>query len=108
MPREDRRIIFDVSEIYQAIYKLSVKSEDIKKPIAGSIIRIEENEDNGLEIKFHIVNPQTNEKRTMIYTRDFVAAALMMFCRGAGIPLPRKSSKTIIIEEHQIILRAYV
>jgi hypothetical protein len=31
MPKEDRRLIFDYSETYQALYKLSTKSEDVKK-----------------------------------------------------------------------------
>ena len=108
MPREDRRVIFDMSETYQALYKLSSQKENAVKLIAGVITMVEESEDDPNKINFFLKNPQTGDKRVVIYTRDFLAAALMMYCRGAGIPLPRKAAKSVILEKDTIILRAVV
>ena len=108
MPREDRRVIFDMSETYQALYKLSTKQDGEGKLIAGAIVKIQESADDPNKIEFFIENPQINEKKTIKYTRDFVAAALMMYCRGVGIPLARKASKSIIIEKDRVTLRSMV
>jgi hypothetical protein len=59
-------------------------------------------------VNVYLENPQDGDKHMASYTRDFTAAALMMFCRGSGIPLPRKASKTIVIEDEMMVLRVMV
>lgn len=108
MPKEDRRLIFDYSETYQALYKLTVKSDDMKRLKPGIIRKIEQDGLDANMVNFYIENPQEGEKHIATYSRDFIAAALMMFCRGNGIPLPRKASKTIMIDEGRMILRVMV
>ena len=108
MPREDRRVIFDFSETYQAIYKLALKSEDAPKLKPGAIRKIEEDGLDANKINVHIENPQTGEKYMVTYSRDFIAAALMMFCRGAGIPLPRRAGKTVMMDHDRVTLRVMV
>lgn len=108
MPNEDRRLIFNYSETYQALYKLSTKSDDVKKLKPGIIRKVEV---DGLDkniINVYLENPQEGDKYMASFTRDFTAAALMMYCRGSGIPLPRKASKTILIEDQKMILRVMV
>ena len=108
MPREDRRVIFDRNESYQAIYTLAQKQDNMQRPMPGAITKIEEDAEDPNKINFYITNPQTDENKVAVYTRDFVAASLMMFCRGAGIPLPRKASKSVIVKNNELILRALV
>ena len=108
MPREDRRIIFDKSETYQALYRLSLKKDDEPRLIAGAIVKVEPNKDDEDKFDFHLVNPQDNVEKVVTYSKDFVAAALMMFCRGLGIPLPRRSEKSVLIREGQMVLRIVV
>lgn len=108
MPREDRRIIFDMSETYQALYRLSRKQEDAPKLIIGAIVKIEEDALDNNKFNVFISNPQDGTKKMVTYSRDFVAAALMMFCRGEGIPLPRRAQKTVLIKDGDLILRATV
>lgn len=108
MPKEDRRVIFDMSETYQAIYKLSVKSEDTPRPKPGTIKKIEEDGLDANKVNVYIENSQTGEKHMVTYSRDFLAAALMMFCRGAGIPLPRRASKSVMLDMDRVILRVLV
>jgi hypothetical protein len=108
MPREDRRIIFDMSETYQALYRLSLKKEDENTIKPGAIVNVEINKNNEDKFDFHLKNPQDEIDEIMTFSKDFVAAALMMFCRGAGIPLPKRAQKSVMIREGQMILRVVV
>ena len=108
MPREDRRIIFDMSETYNALYKLSIKQGDAPKMIAGAIVKVEEDGLDKNKVNFFIENPQDGDKKMITYSRDFIAAALMMFCRGAGIPLMRRANKTVVIKDGEVILRVMI
>ena len=108
MPREDRRIIFDMSETYQALYRLSSNQSEVPRLIAGAIMKIEVDALDSNKFNFFIENPQDGSKKMVTYSRDFVAAALMVYCRGVGIPLPRKANKTVLIKDSELILRATV
>lgn len=108
MPREDRRVIFDFGETYNALYKLSLKKEDVPRLDPGAIKKIEEDGLDANKINIFLENPQTGERAMVTYSRDFIAAALMMFCRGAGIPLPRKATKTVMLDGDRVILRVLV
>ncbi len=105
MPREDRRVIFDMGETYNALYKLSLKQDGAPTMIPGAIQKIEEDGLDANKINIYLVNPQEGDKAMVTYSRDFIAAALMMYCRGVGIPLPRKASKTVMLDGDRTILR---
>jgi hypothetical protein len=108
MPREDRRIIFDMNETYQALYKLTLKQEDSGRLIPGVIEKIDIDPTDENKINFTIKNPREGHEKTATFSRDFVAAALMMFCRGCGIPLPRRAKKSVMFEKGQVMLRVMV
>jgi len=108
MPSEDRRIIFDMSETYQALYKLSLKTDGSPKMIAGLITKVEEDGLDANKLNFFLENPQEGDKKMVSFSRDFVAASLMMFCRGAGIPMMRRAKKTVMIKEGAVILRVTI
>ena len=105
MPREDRRVIFDFSETYNAIYKLTVQKPDAPKLKPGVIKKIEEDGLDANKVNVYIENSQTAEKHVVTFSRDFIAASLMMFCRGSGIPLPRNAGKTVIFDHDRVTLR---
>lgn len=104
MPREDRRIFFDFEETYKAVYQLCAQ-KGLPKPPAGSIVRIEPNLEEPLELDFFIENHKTNAIETVQYTRDFVVASLMILCRSIGIPLPKGANKTLELSREQVVLR---
>lgn len=108
MPIEDRRIIFDILETYQALYTLTQKQDEAPRLLSGIIDKIEEQGDDHNKINIYIVNPQNGKSGVVAYSRDFVAAALMMFCRGAGIPLPKKAKKSVLIRDGKLVLRVTV
>lgn len=108
MPSEDRRIIFDYEEVYKAIYALCAQKQ-LKKPPAGALSNVYE-EDNGVSIILYLINPQDkdNPNVEVEYQRDFLAAALMLFCKGLGIPLPKSAKKSVLIREGTVMLRVQI
>lgn len=109
MPVEDRRIIFDNTEVYKALYALCTQKQ-MKTPPPGVVSHIKESEaGNGLII-LQITNPQdpNHPETTVEYTQDFFAAALMLFCRGLGIPLPKSAKKSVVITDGTVMLRAKI
>lgn len=106
MPREDRRISFDNQEVYKAIYALTTQKQ-MKKPIPGGIVKISESAGDG-PIIVDFENPLEKTSAREEYTRDFIAAALMLFCRGCGIPLPKSAKKSVMIVEGVLILRVQI
>ena len=107
MPREDRRIIFSFDEVYKSIYTLSVAKQLPKLP-PGAITKVEEIGDDKNSIAVTLKNHVDESEGVKEFSRDFFAAALMVFCRGEGIPLPRSAQKSVMIHKGQVILRATI
>lgn len=109
MPREDRRIIFSFDEAYKAIYSLSMQ-KNLKKPPSGEVIKIDKDENDDSIIYMHLDNKQEqwDAPKKIEYSRDFIAAALMLYCRGCGIPLPKSAKKSVVLGSTNIILRVEI
>jgi hypothetical protein len=107
MPREDRRISFDNEEVYKAVFALCTQKQ-LKKPIPGRIVKVTETAGEG-PITIDFENPlEKNVNAKEEYTRDFIAAALMLFCRGCGIPLPKSARKSVMLVDGVVILRVQI
>ncbi len=107
MPREDRKIYFTYEEVYKAVYALCLQRE-MKKPVPGIITMIEESKSDDKNVVLHINNPQQNKVQEDHYTRDFMAAALMVFCRSCRIPLPKVARKAVELLDGQVILHVEI
>lgn len=109
MPKEDRRIIFDYDEVYKALYALCVQ-KNMKKPPAGRVQSVTADDDDPATIILNLVNPGENfdPESEVEYARDFLAAALMLACRGQRIPLPKTAQKSVMIKEDSVILRVQI
>ena len=107
MPKEDRRIIFEFDEAYKAIYAMCVQRE-IKKPPAGEIRSIKKHLGDETKVMVHLENTMENSEASVEYTRDFLAAALMLYCRGLGIPLPKNASKSVMLSDERVALRVQI
>jgi hypothetical protein len=104
MPREDRRIFFDYDETFKAIHSLCVQ-KGVPRPPAGIIVRIDPNIENPLEMDVLVESQRTHNLETIKYSRDFIVASLMIFCRGVGIPLPKAANKVLELMPDKVILR---
>jgi len=111
MPKEDRRITFSNDEIYKAVYALAAQKQ-LPKPPPGALKSVEQDEDDQSKVIIHLENPQSrleeDRKTTHEYSRDFLAAALMLFCRGQGIPLPKSARKSVMIRDEGVMLRVQI
>lgn len=107
MPKEDRRIIFTHDEVYNALYALAVQKQ-MRKPPPGAVKTVAEKEGDTSQFVIELENPAEETTETCEYSRDFVAAALMVFCRGAGIPLPKSATKSVMITDGMVILRVQI
>jgi len=107
MPREDRRIFFTFGETYKALYALCMQRE-LKRPPPGviSVILPDENDEN--KLTFKIDNMQDNSAHDVEYSRDFLAAALMLFCRSQGVPIPKRASKSVDLKAENVVLRMVI
>lgn len=107
MPREDRRIIFEYDEVYKALYALAVQ-RDMKALPPGRIMALTPSSEDKAVLDITIENPHESESRTVNFSQDFLAAALMLYCRGARIPIPKSGQKSVRIDDDTVILRILV
>ena len=104
MPREDRLISFDYDEVYRAVYSLCVQ-QDVKKPGQGTVQGVDHPDGDTSRVVLRMYNEVSEESFNEEYSRDFFAAALMLFCRGLGIPLPKPAVKSVLIRDGEVSLR---
>lgn len=104
MTVEDRRIFFDNFEVYSSLCAMCA-NKHMKKPPPGVIKNVYADKKDSQII--HIVLDSTEEhmEKEIEHTRDFLAAALILFCHKSKIPLPKNSKKSVIIDNAQVILR---
>jgi hypothetical protein len=82
--------------------------KNIRKPPHGEINNVHQSEDDPSRIFLDMKCGETGEKRKEEYSRDFLAAALMLYCRGLGIPLPKTASKSVLIRDGEVALRVKI
>lgn len=107
MPHEDRRIIFDYAEMYKAIYALCLQKE-MQRPPPGEIIMVQDSPEDRAMMVVDFENKLEHRKATISYSRDFIAAALMLYCRTSRIPLPKNAQKSVMLLDDAIVLRVQI
>ena len=103
MPHENRQIIFDFSEVYKAIFALCVQKK-LPPPVAGRITAIHVKGDDGQGVIISFANDLEATSATREFSRDFLAAALMLYCRSCRIPIPKKALKSVEIGADAVTL----
>ncbi len=108
MPREDRRITFSYDEVYKAIFALCVQRE-VRKPPAGIIMAVDPIAGDASKVTIRIENPLNDDPPSIMeYGLDYLAAALMLYCRTLRIPLPKTAGKSVELAQDGVILRVQV
>lgn len=104
MPSEDRVIIFNYDEVYTAL-RIHAITQKVKIPSEGSIQTItfpdKNTKDSHVSLK---LKKDDGEIDTLEFTLDFFARALVFFCQGNNIPVPRAGTKEITHKGDTIIL----
>src|ERR1022692_945805 len=103
MPREDRRIVFDYAETYKAIFALCVKNA-MPPLFVGAIaaITFKANDDKIVVVRF--ADELQGTAVTSEYSQDFLAAALVLYCRTCAIPVPKKGRKSVEVGADSVTL----
>lgn len=108
MPREDRRITFSYDEVYKAIFALCVQRE-LRKPPPGIIMAVDAHGSDESKVTIRLENPLTNDPVLFIdFAIDFLAAALMLYCRTCRIPLPKTAGKSVELTPDGVVLRVQI
>ncbi len=107
MPREDRRIIFEFQETYKALYALSMQKE-LRTPPPGLVAAVVAHPTDPTKVLVRIENPHKNMAQDVEFTRDFLAASLMLYCRTCRIPLPKTAQKSVELAPDNVILRVQI
>lgn len=104
MPREEKKIFFNYSETYNAIFSLCNK-KGLDKPPTGTLTSI--THDEGADLyKLLFVDPIDNSQKKAEYKSDFMAAALLLYCMGQGIPVSKRARKSVFLEGEETVLFA--
>ncbi|NBC31341.1 MAG: hypothetical protein GVY13_01565 [Alphaproteobacteria bacterium] len=103
MPFENRTLAFDSLELAEA---LTGHSAVTKKPFpSGIVVSVELEEDPKPVIKLTLQDYQIARKVTVAMEPEQMAAALIHYCKVKKVPLPRRSRKSLHVEDGRVLLK---
>ena len=103
MPREDRRITFTNAELQEALVAHGMRT---KSPFPnGKIVDLSPSQDGGGGLLLRIFDDRAGKNYSLALRPEFAAAALIQFCKGAGIPIPRRATKRLSIVGDNLCLQ---
>lgn len=101
MPSEERSITFNLDEVHKALLVTLAQQGEEELPTGRLVSMNLEGDDKTIGV--HLEDKQ-GEMKEMHFDRLLFAKALVIFCQGCGIPLPRDSKKTLHVLEDRITL----
>ena len=102
MPSELRKIIFERSELYDAVVAYNLLSKN-KLP-AGELQLVEVDHDDEVFAIFHVINLSTGEAIEKRLGASYIAASLLTYCKNKGIPVSRSFRKSLALHEGDVAL----
>jgi len=103
MWREDRRIIFDYHETYQAICALCGQRQ-MPRPWGAAIEAVSVKAGDGKSVVVTFANAGPGKPPMAEYSWDFLAAALILHCRNSAIPIPKRAAKSVELDAQSVTL----
>ena len=101
MPTEERVITFSLDEVQKAILITAIQKDYEDLPMGTMLSMNLEGDESVIGVN---VQDKDGNVKEFSYDRLFFAQALVLFCQGSGIPLPRDSQKVVNIHEDRITL----
>ena len=101
MPTEERVITFSLDEVQKAVLLTAIQQDHDDLPMGKMLSMSLEGDESTIGVRVEDKEGSVNE---FTYDRLFFAQALVLFCQGSGIPLPRNSQKVVNIHEDRITL----
>ena len=91
MPTEFRHIIFSRDELLEAIKGYRKRRRDPLPP--GSILNYSIEEEPNLHVLLRVAPDRSDEPVQLVFEKDELVNALIMFCIDQSIPMPIESAK---------------
>lgn len=105
MPSEVRTLIFDPEELREVVVDYCLRKGRTLPNTRVQSVHVDEDSKDFLTAEFEPEDIKKGTgKRTMSFTREQVAAALIMYCRARRIPLPRFGKKTLSSDNNAVTL----
>ena len=102
MPKEYRKMVFGENELRAAAVDICLRA-NIKMPNAN-LEAIEINADPKAMVVLKFASDDPDNPRTVVLSRDHMAAALIRHCNSHKIPLPRHADKELAPTEDGLAL----
>jgi len=93
MPTETRKIQFERDEIRAALIHYALRTE-MRLP-KETIDKVRVSENGGTVTFVYARQPDMKKPREINFTEQHVAAAVILYCRTHGFPLPREAEKIL-------------
>lgn len=93
MPREVRTITFSQLEVYQAMAEFAARNGRAMPP--GTLDRLAFNPQQEPALVMAVRTPGSPIIQKVAFRQAEVAAALILYCRGNRIPLPKNSRRKL-------------
>lgn len=104
MPQEDRYIQFTPDEVYTAL-RIHGITQNIELPAGGTIVNIDFSKENSPDATVALLlKTNSGAKETLDFSLEFFARALVFFCQGNNIPIPRAGTKQIMHKDGKILM----
>lgn len=103
MPSEDRFIVFNYEEIYTAL-RIRKITENEELPPNGVIKTLDFKQNQTDEDSIEVALDVKGKKQKLEFTREFFALALVFFCQGNNIPIPRAGTKILAQKDDTVVM----
>ncbi|MFK7838689.1 MAG: hypothetical protein AB8B83_00015 [Bdellovibrionales bacterium] len=105
MPSEERFVTFSLSEVSKALSIYFIQKDMPSLP-SGDVVSFALSEDTDDADKVFVkVEDETGSVSDFDFERKFFAEALVFYCQGSGIPLPKSGSKFLNITNDKIVMK---
>jgi len=103
MPRETRLIVFSDKEVMEALHDFAVRQGRTVPDKDGAEVHYLQEKD-GVKSRIRYAAKQ----QTADFTDVETASALVAYCMGRGIPLPRRGQKSVYVRYDELALQVRV
>ena len=108
MPAENRFIVFNFEEVYKAL-RIRKITEDEELPPSGKIIHLDFHDDKGAGHVIEMtIRQDDGTEQNLEFSREFFALALVFYCQGHNIPIPRAGTKSLVHKDDNIVMHIQI
>jgi len=104
MPTEERFVTFSLDEVHKALSIFLIQKE-LPALSSANLESFDLKENGGGDNIYLKLEDASGETSDIDFERKFFAEALVFYCQGSGIPLPKSGTKILHIMEDKIMMK---